>query len=205
MKLTPPALALVSLLSKAAQAFPCTVDAFNSILPENAITLFAYNVQDNGTFGVVNDTAYPKNATNLPPLCAVSINVTSSKTSSFRFGIYLPTQWNGRMYTVGNGGFAGGINWLDMAAGTGYGFACLSTDTGHNATSSEGTWAYDNQEGITDWAGRAMHNSIVMSKSIISQFHQKPIQYSYYSGCSTGGYQGLKERFKLTQNPLMVH
>lgn len=61
--------------------------------------------------------AYPVNPTNLPELCAVVVNVTSSSKSSFRFGVFLPTEWNSKMLTVGNGGFAGGINWLDMGPG----------------------------------------------------------------------------------------
>jgi hypothetical protein len=30
-----------------------------------------------------------------------------------------------------------------------------------------------------------------MAKSVITKFYEKPIRYPYYSGCSSGGYQGL--------------
>jgi hypothetical protein len=33
--------------------------------------------------------------------------------------------------------------------------------------------------------------SVIMAKSVITNFYEKPIRYSYYSGCSSGRYQGL--------------
>ncbi|RMZ80407.1 hypothetical protein DV736_g6667, partial [Chaetothyriales sp. CBS 134916] len=144
-------LVIASALSKAVDAFSCTPDAFNGILPKNATTLFAYDLQTNGSFGVANDTAYPKNATSLPPLCVVSINVTSSNTSSFRFGLYLPTQWNGRMYTAGNGGFAGGINWLDMAIET------LSKLYG-NWIETNQTFVFPNMKYGSEWQWSLVHD-----------------------------------------------
>lgn len=68
----------------------------------------------------------------------------------------------------------------------------MSTDTGHNSTSGDGTWGL-NKERLADWGYRAMHGSIVLSKQIVSAYYAQPIKYSYYSGCSTGGRQGLKE------------
>jgi hypothetical protein len=58
---------------------------------------------------------YATNPTALPPLCAVTVRVTSTETgSSYRFGVFLPEQWDQRLLVVGNGGWAGGIHWLDM-------------------------------------------------------------------------------------------
>jgi feruloyl esterase len=44
----------------------------------------------------------------------VSIQVQSIANSTFGFGLFLPDKWNKRFLAVGNGGFAGGINYLDM-------------------------------------------------------------------------------------------
>lgn len=93
---------------------------------------------------------------------------------------------------VGNGGFLGGVNWLDMGAGVGYGFATMSTDTGHNSTNTE-YWAYNNTEGVLGWGYRAMHSSTVLVKQITSAYYGQNSTYSYYSGCSTGGRQGLRD------------
>ena len=38
-----------------------------------------------------------------------------------------------------------------------------------------------------------MHGSVVASKIVTAAFYEKEISYNYYSGCSTGGRQGLKE------------
>lgn len=177
----------------AGSAFDCTTSALNLILPSNASALFAISVSANGTFGHAGDVGYPKNATNLPPLCAVSINVTSSATTSFTFGLFLPCNWNGRFLTVGNGAFTGGINWLDMGAGVQYGFAVVSTNTGHNGTGANSTFALNNPDAKLDWLYRAMHGSIIVAKQVVQSVYAKPPSYSYYSGCSTSGYQGFRD------------
>lgn len=115
--------------------------------------------------------------------------------------------------TVGNGGYAGGINWKDMvspstqtlikwpcmlltmrqAGGLGYGFAVVSTDTGHNSTSSDGTWAYGQQDKLKDWGYRAIHGSTVVGKQLTQGYYGYKPKFSYYKGCSTGGRQGLRD------------
>jgi feruloyl esterase len=74
-----------------------------------------------------------------------------------------------------------------------YGFAVMSTDTGHNATTGDGKWAYQHPERVENWGHLAMHGSTVIGKSLTQQYYAQNVSYSYYSGCSTGGRQGLKE------------
>lgn len=38
-----------------------------------------------------------------------------------------------------------------QGAGVGYGFATVSTDTGHNSTTGDGTWADQAPEKVIDW------------------------------------------------------
>ncbi|MCJ1414123.1 hypothetical protein MMC32_000448 [Xylographa parallela] len=174
-------------------AYQCTPSALTHVLPANASILYAIPNGPNSTFGNPYNPGYPTNATNLPPFCAVLVNVTSSPTSSFTFGLFLPDQWNDRFLAVGNGGFAGGVNYLDMGAGLQYGFAVISTDTGHNSSSFDISWALNEPEKRIDWGYRAMHGSIVLAKQLVTAYYQCSIRYSYYSGCSTGGRQGLKD------------
>ena len=69
----------------------------------------------------------------------------------------------------------------------------MSTDTGHISAVFNASWALNNPERITDWGYRAMHGSVVAAKQIIQSYYADSIQHSYYSSCSTGGRQGLKE------------
>lgn len=188
------AVLVLTFLAEAYAHLPCTKAAFDKIVPHNTTTIFATSIPENGSFGVAADLAYPGVPSSLPALCAVSFNVTSSPTSSFTFGMFLPESWSNRLFTVGNGAFSGGINWMDMAQGTYYGAACVSTDTGHNVSNgNDATWAYHNDEKIKDWAGRALHSSVVQAKDIVAAYYGNEAKHSYYSGCSTGGYQGMKE------------
>jgi feruloyl esterase len=174
----------------------CSEDFFSSILPKNATLLFAESVKDNATFKVSpGNIAYPTSPTNLPANCALQINVTTSSTSAFSFGLFLPDPktYNDRILGVGNGGFAGGVNWLDMAAGLHYGFASWSTDTGHNSTSGDLAWALNNEERRQDWGHRAIHGSAVMARQVAEAYYKAEAKYAYFSGCSTGGRQALRE------------
>ncbi|KAI9742102.1 MAG: hypothetical protein M1834_000492 [Cirrosporium novae-zelandiae] len=182
-----------SLVAGAAQAFNCTPSAFTAALPSNATVAFAYTVAENATFNVVGDVPYPTDPTELPELCALQVNIPTTNESDYNFGVFLPKSWNGRFLAVGNGGFGGGINWLDMGAGVHYGFAVVSTDTGHNSSMSDATWAYKNTEKVTDWGWRALHGSIVNAKAVTEAYYSETPSYSYYTGCSTGGRQGMKE------------
>jgi feruloyl esterase len=93
----------------------CSPIAIQAALSSNLTVNFASPLKANATFQVPQgDTGYPTNPIGLPALCAVSIQVQSTGNTTFGFGLFLPDDWNGRFLAVGNGGFAGGINWLDM-------------------------------------------------------------------------------------------
>lgn len=80
-----------------------------------------------------------------------------------------------------------------QGSGTGYGFAVMSTDTGHLSNTGDATWAYNKPEVLANWGYRAMHGSVELSKVIVKSFYSKAPVFNYYNGCSTGGRQGLKE------------
>ncbi|KAL9477511.1 hypothetical protein ACSS6W_007352 [Trichoderma asperelloides] len=73
------------------------------------------------------------------------------------------------------------------------GFATISTDTGHNSATADITWALNNIDKKSDWGWRAIHGSVQLGKKLTEAYYGSPVTYSYYSGCSTGGRQGLKE------------
>ena len=69
----------------------------------------------------------------------------------------------------------------------------MSSSLGHNSTPLDGSWANNAPEKVTNWGYRALHRSIVLGKELTRSYYGKDLAYSYYSGCSTGGRQGLKE------------
>jgi feruloyl esterase len=174
------------------QALECSTSSFAGILPPNATITYATFVPANGTWAKPSPE-FPANDTGLPALCAIAVNVISSPTSSYNFGIFLPEKWNSRFIASGNGGFGGGINWNDMESNALSGFASMSTDTGHLSTPIDASWALNDPESQIDWGYRAMHGSVILAKALTQKYYDSEIAYSYYSACSTGGRQGLKE------------
>lgn len=112
-------LALAARFGDASPAFPphhsakCNAATFRRVLVHSRaeITNVTF-VPKGGSFGEgAANVMYPVNPTNLPELCALIVKVTSSPSSSYRFGLFLPTeshQWKERFFAVGNGGFGGG-------------------------------------------------------------------------------------------------
>lgn len=67
--------------------------------------------------------------------------------------VWLPAEnWNGKFQAVGNGGWAGNISYLTLAAALQEGYATASTDTGHKGGNA--LFAIDRPEKLTDFAYR---------------------------------------------------
>ena len=195
--------ASITVQTKGACAIPtsnpkCTASVFSTVLPTPNITVVSVTFNEaNSSYQDPTDIPYGQRITSeLPAYCSVLCHVVTSSTSSFLFLVWLPdTTWNHRFLMVGNGGLGGGLNYPDCGAGMRRGFACATTNTGHNSSLSDGSWAYNNPETVSDWGYRAMHESVVLSKRIVHAYYppQEQLRASYYQGCSTGGRQGLKE------------
>lgn len=172
----------------------CVASTFTSTLTPGASIERINPVPAGSSYGEgTSNLGYPSDAQNLPAVCAVTVRVTVSPTSQYRLGLFLPkpADWNGKFLAVGGYSQAGGINWPDMGQGPHYGFATLSTDTGHNSTAADLDWA--TPDTLLDWGYRALNGSVFLGKALTKAYYGKGISYSYWSGCSTGGRQGLKE------------
>ncbi len=90
----------------------CVSYTFDGVLPANAVVEKIEWVPEGGSYGEgLSNILYPMNPTKLPQLCAVTVNVSSSAISNYRFGLFLPTRsghWEQRFFAIGNGGFGGG-------------------------------------------------------------------------------------------------
>jgi feruloyl esterase len=68
----------------------------------------------------------------------------------------------------------------------------MSTDAGHNSSIFDGAWEGLGPEVTIDFGWRAVHLSTVYAKEITTQFYGTNFTHAYYTGCSSGGKQGLK-------------
>ncbi|HEY9530191.1 MAG TPA: tannase/feruloyl esterase family alpha/beta hydrolase, partial [Burkholderiales bacterium] len=130
--------------------------------------------------------------TNLPDFCRVALTVAPA----IGVEVWLPkTTWNERYQGVGGGGYAGSISYPALATALRAGYATASTDTGHPA-SVGGTFALNadgtlNWDLIDDFARRSLHEMVLKAKALINAHYGAAPKYSYWTGCSTGGRQGL--------------
>ncbi|KAI8631940.1 tannase and feruloyl esterase [Xylariaceae sp. FL1651] len=170
------------------QSTNCSTAYFTSIAPEG-VSIERVQYVTAGFFVETGNLGYPTFPTGLPNLCAVIVN---NMTANYRFGMFLPDVWNSRFLTIGSYAFLGGINWLDMGSGVKYGAVTLATDTGHNSGTGDITWANTTQRQV-NWAHQALQGSITLGKSLLQEYYGQKISYTYFSGCSTGGRQALKQ------------
>lgn len=131
----------------------------------------------------------------LPAYCRIAAILTPSSDSLIEMELWLPvSDWNGKFEAVGNGGWAGSINFGGMASALREGYATGSTDTGHKSSETPGgSFALGHPEKLIDYGYRAVHEMTVKSMAILTAFYGRKPRLSYWSGCSNGGRQGLME------------
>jgi len=127
----------------------------------------------------------------VPAFCRVAATLRPSTDSEIEMEVWLPENWNGKFQFVGGGGWAGVISYPAMATALQEGYATASTDTGHKVGTAN--FAIGHPEKLVDFAYRAVHESTVKSKAIMTTFYDRAPRLSYWNGCSTGGRQGLME------------
>ncbi|KAI1396498.1 feruloyl esterase B [Hypoxylon fuscum] len=125
-------------------------------------------------------------------VCDINVYVTHGDAGDYvRIQTYLPLKgYNGRYQGLGGGGMMAG--YFNLSGTAGAGFATGSTDAGRpNATGDDDTWA-DNAQLLTNFAYLSIHEMTVVGKALAKEFYGRPVQYSYWNGCSNGGRQGYQ-------------
>src|SRR5215831_13371906 len=118
------------------------------------------------------------------------------KTYGIGFSVALPDNWNNRFLFQGGGGYNGSVRPPVGAAAAGgdpglaRGFAVVSTDTGHKGATFDRTYDVDQQASL-DFAQIAVDRVAELAKQIIAHYYGQPAQYSYFTGCSTGGREAM--------------
>ena len=157
-------------------------------LPDVDITL-AQSVPT-GTFTLSNEQLVQS----LPAFCRIEGDIGANADANIRFAVWMPVVgWNGKFRAVGNGGFGGAINFIDMGRALRRGYATASTDTGHRGDQTDTGWAIGHPEKVVDFGYRAVHEMTDRAKTIIRSFYGHGPKTSYFEGYSNGGREGLME------------
>jgi Tannase and feruloyl esterase len=137
---------------------------------------------------------YGRPVEKLPAFCRLAGVIRPSNDSDIQFEVWLPASgWNGRFLGVGNGGFAGSINYFALADDLRRGYATAATDTGHQGNAEDASWAYKHPEKVVDFGYRALHLTAEDAKALIQAFYSNPARHSYFDSCSDGGREALME------------
>jgi hypothetical protein len=118
--------------------------------------------------------------------------------AEIRFQVLLPDSWNGRFLMGGNGGFAGSLDNDFSSVKLGYAFA--DTDTGHQASGIQASWALGHPERFTNYGHVAVHRTAETAKAIVRAYYGRDAGHAYFWGCSNGGRQALMEAQRYPQD-----
>ena len=127
----------------------------------------------------------------LPAFCRIAATLKPSASSDIRMEMWMPTTgWNGRFRGTSPNGLGGVINYNAMGVGLSDGFAIASTDTGHQGGDTAWMQIPDR---VTDFAGRAMHETTVAGKALATAYYGAAPAYSYMIECGGGSAAALHE------------
>ncbi|KAK0365779.1 hypothetical protein LTR91_025880 [Friedmanniomyces endolithicus] len=125
--------------------------------------------------------------------------------------VWLPLEdWNGRFLGQGGGGWTAGWE-MSLAPSVAAGYAVAITDAGHELSSSlpdmnkTSSWTLTSPGNINwvllqNFASRALDDLPKVARQVVQGFYGEAAKFSYWSGCSTGGRQGLMSAQRYPKN-----
>ncbi|MGB6476580.1 MAG: DUF6351 family protein, partial [Candidatus Sulfotelmatobacter sp.] len=139
----------------------------------------------------------------LPAYCRVE-GVMNRRTGvdgeefGITFALAMPDKWNGDFLMQGGGGSNGvvipplGLNAAGDTPALIRGFAVVSTDSGHKSRHPGFDFGFRrDQQAYLDFAYLANAEVAALAKQLMARHYGKPAAFSYFSGCSTGGREGM--------------
>ena len=114
--------------------------------------------------------------TNLPPYCEVQATIKPTPDSSINVRVWMPTaRYNGRYLGTGNGGYAGGFFFSELADGINRGFATANTDMGATGAAGVNGDALVGHPGEVEGLRLAFHAS---DDDVLQGAHQRVLRQS---------------------------
>jgi feruloyl esterase len=211
--------------ASAPTALACDDSIKTAFKPDANTTVLLVKAFKKGDPLVLSATPASPPPTALEDLCLVKLNVgpgnpgpagAPSTSAGIGIEVWLPTpaNWSGRIYSQGNGGWAGGIegditriNFLDfrnspVIAAT-QGMVVSQGDAGHPSEDPFGNPSFTmNPDGtinttlLKDFASRSLHEQAVKVKALAQAYYLKPHNYAYFEDASSGG----RQSYSLIQN-----
>jgi hypothetical protein len=129
--------------------------------------------------------------------CRLTVTLTHTGADHVKVAVALPdTGWNGRLQALGGSAYAAG-NFGALPQAVEDGYTAVTTDAGVSLDGLDTSWALNggqvDQTLLTNFATRSVHEAAVIGKAVTQRYYQRPVSYSYWTGCSTGGRQGYSE------------
>lgn len=101
--------------------------------------------------------------------------------------------WNGKLYASGNGGFAGALQPTNVTLGAlRFGYAAAAMDMGTYPAGVGFNGGVMADDVLKDFGYRATRELAAVPKALAARYYGEAPRRAYYSGCSTGGQQGLQ-------------
>ncbi|KAK0623792.1 Tannase/feruloyl esterase [Immersiella caudata] len=183
----------------------CTTSTFTALqifgaqilnIETRLVTNFSASVP--GAFRFFQPSIEVQNAS----FCNITVTYTHPGQGDEVFAYtWLPIDnWNGRLHAVGGAGWAAGATPLSfemMKGAIGDGYATITNDAGLTGDIEGGKdWALlspgnPNLYKLNNLGSISINEQSIIGKSLVGSFYGKPPAFSYWSGCSQGGRQGI--------------
>lgn len=141
---------------------------------------------------------------NSASFCNVTVTYTHpGQNDKITVTAWLPDhgQWNERLLATGGGGYSAGgdgyiLSHYALAGGMGKGYASITTNAGISETGYSNDWALLSPGNVNLYAlhnlgSVSLEEQALIGKSLVESFYGRKEKYSYFTGCSQGGRQGL--------------
>jgi len=195
-------IAVCTAVALATPAAAATCESLSSqALPHTTVT-----VAQSVTTGSFTPPGSTTALTGLPPFCRVALNSKPASDSNINIEVWIPDvssaggNWNGKYEQLGNGGFAGAINYGALAAALRRGYATAATDDGTSGPPRGSGSLVGHPERAIDFGWRALKETTDNAKALILALTGLKPTKSYFSGCSDGGREALQEAQRFPQD-----